>query len=68
MLITAGQLHASRMAVWRLLFRVNSHDVWDLAPRWGVKTLERVGGDFARDAWGCEWGDPPLKRGRSPGQ
>jgi hypothetical protein len=23
-------------------------------PRQGVRTLERVGGDFAHDAWGCE--------------
>jgi hypothetical protein len=22
-------------------------------PRWRVRTLERVGGDFARDAWGA---------------
>jgi hypothetical protein len=33
-----------------------------------METLERVGGDFARDALGREWGNPPLKRGRSPGQ
>jgi hypothetical protein len=32
-----------------------------------VETLERVGGDFARDALGRKWGDPPLKRDRSPG-
>jgi hypothetical protein len=31
-----------------------------------VRTLERVGGDFARDAWGCECGDLPLKRDRPP--
>jgi hypothetical protein len=31
------------------------------------RTLEHVGGDFARDAWGCEWGEPPLKRDRSLG-
>jgi hypothetical protein len=30
------------------------------------RTLEHVGGDFARYAWGCEWGEPPLKRDRSP--
>jgi hypothetical protein len=33
-----------------------------------VGTLVHVGGDFARDALGCEWGDLPLKRDRSPGQ
>jgi hypothetical protein len=37
-------------------------------PRRRVGTLELVGGDFARVAWGCEWGEPPLKRDRSPGQ
>jgi hypothetical protein len=31
------------------------------------RILEHVGGDFARDAWGCEWGELPLKRDRSPG-
>jgi hypothetical protein len=33
-----------------------------------VGTLEYVGGDFARDASGCEWGDLPIKKDRSPGQ
>jgi hypothetical protein len=33
-----------------------------------VGTLVHVGGDFARDASGREWGDLPLKRGRSPEQ
>jgi hypothetical protein len=28
-----------------------------------VGTLVHVGGDFARDASGGEWGDLPLKRG-----
>jgi hypothetical protein len=37
-------------------------------PRRRVGTLELVGGDFTRVAWGCEWGEPPLKRDRSPGQ
>jgi hypothetical protein len=32
-----------------------------------VGTLVHVGGDFAHDASGREWGDLPLKRGRSPG-
>jgi hypothetical protein len=32
----------------------------------GVVTLEHVGGDFARDGWGCELGDLPLKRDRPP--
>jgi hypothetical protein len=49
MLITAGRLHASCAAIWLLLFRVSSHDVWDPAPAAGVRTLERVGGDSARD-------------------
>jgi hypothetical protein len=31
-------------------------------------TLVHVGGNFARDASGREWGDLPLKRDRSPGQ
>jgi hypothetical protein len=35
--------------------------------RMRVGTLELVIGDFARVAWGCEWGEPPLKRDRSPG-
>jgi hypothetical protein len=35
-------------------FRVSSHGVWDPAPCRRVATLEHVGGDFARDAWGCE--------------
>jgi hypothetical protein len=33
-----------------------------------VGTLEYVGGDFARDALGREWGDLPIKRDRSPMQ
>jgi hypothetical protein len=33
-----------------------------------VGTLVHVGGDFARDALGREWGNLPLKRGRSPGK
>jgi hypothetical protein len=37
-------------------------------PRHRVGTLEYVGGDFARDASGREWGDLPIKRDRSPGQ
>jgi hypothetical protein len=53
MLITAGRLPASRAAVWLLLFPVRSHDMWDPAPtsEGGNRTLELVGGDFARDAW-----------------
>jgi hypothetical protein len=31
-LVTAGQLHAPRAAVWLLLSRANLHDAWDLAP------------------------------------
>jgi hypothetical protein len=38
---------------------------WPLCHR--VGTLEYVGGDFARDASGREWGDLPIKRDRSPG-
>jgi hypothetical protein len=33
-----------------------------------VGTPVRIGGDFARDTSGREWGNPPLKRGPSPGQ
>jgi hypothetical protein len=33
-----------------------------------VGTLVHIGGDFARDASGREWGNLPLKRGRSPEQ
>jgi hypothetical protein len=29
-------------------------------------TLVHIGGDFARDALGREWGDLPFKRDRSP--
>jgi hypothetical protein len=32
MLVTVGRLHAPRVAVWLLLFRVCLHDVWDPAP------------------------------------
>jgi hypothetical protein len=32
-----------------------------------VGTPVRTGGDFARDASRREWGNPPLKRGPSPG-
>jgi hypothetical protein len=35
-------------------FWVSSYDVWDPAPVSWVGTLEHVGGDIARDAWGCE--------------
>jgi hypothetical protein len=31
-LITAGRLHAPRVAVWLLPFWVSLHDVWDPAP------------------------------------
>jgi hypothetical protein len=31
-LITAGRLHASCVAVWLLAFQVSSYDVWDSAP------------------------------------
>jgi hypothetical protein len=31
-LITAGRLHAPRVAVWLLPFRVSLHDVWVPAP------------------------------------
>jgi hypothetical protein len=31
-LVTAGRLHAPRVAVWLLLFRASLHDVWDPAP------------------------------------
>jgi hypothetical protein len=32
MLVTAGQLHAPRAAVWLLLLWANLHDAWDPAP------------------------------------
>jgi hypothetical protein len=32
MLVTAGQLHAPRAAVWLLLPWANLHDAWDPAP------------------------------------
>jgi hypothetical protein len=54
-LITAGRLHASRAAV-RLL-RVSGQLLMTCGtqpPCCEVGTLEHVGGDFARDAWGCE--------------
>jgi hypothetical protein len=54
MLVTAGRLYASCAAIWLLPFRVSSHDVWDPALASEVRTLEHVGGDFVRDAWGCE--------------
>jgi hypothetical protein len=53
MLITAGRLHASCAAIWLLLFRVSPLDVWDPPPCRRVRTLEHVGGDFTRDAWGA---------------
>jgi hypothetical protein len=44
-------LRAQRFALFA--FWVSSYDMWDLAPcRW-VGTLEHVGGDFVRDAWGA---------------
>jgi hypothetical protein len=32
MLVTAGQLHAPRTAVWLLLLWASLHDAWDPAP------------------------------------
>ena len=32
MLVTAGQLHASRAVVWLLLLWASLHDAWDPAP------------------------------------
>jgi hypothetical protein len=40
--------------------------VWP--PCYRAVTLVHAGGNFARDASRCEWGDLPLKRDRSPGQ
>jgi hypothetical protein len=49
MLVTAGQLHALRAAVWLLLPWTSLHDAWGPAPvPWG-RTLERVGEDSARN-------------------
>jgi hypothetical protein len=45
-------LRARRFAFFA--FWVSSYDTWDQPPCRRVRTLERVGGDFARDAWGCE--------------
>jgi hypothetical protein len=47
-----------------LVFQVGLYDMWDLAPvlLGGNPRARQGGGDFARDALGCEWGDPPLKR------
>jgi hypothetical protein len=59
-------LRVRRFAIFA--FRVSLYDMWDLAPCRRVGTLEHVGGDFARDALGREWGVLPLKRDRSPGQ
>jgi hypothetical protein len=39
---------------------------WPPCHRVGI--LEFIGGDFARDASGREWGDLPIKRDQSPGQ
>jgi hypothetical protein len=63
-----GWLPASRVVVWLLPFLVSPHDMWDLAPRRRVGTLELVGGDFARDTWNASGESRLLKRGRSPGQ
>jgi hypothetical protein len=50
MLITVGRLHASCAAIWLLLFRVRSHDVWDPAPASEGENPGAVGEDLARDA------------------
>jgi hypothetical protein len=55
MLITAGRLHASHAAV--CLLHVSGQlrmTCGTQPPCRRVGTLEHVGGDFARDAWGCE--------------
>jgi hypothetical protein len=49
-------------------FRVSLYDMWDLAPCRRAETLEHVGGDFARDALGREWGDLSLKGIDLPGR
>jgi hypothetical protein len=49
-LITAGRLHASRVAFWLLPFRVSLHDVLTQPPCRRGRTLEHVGEDFSRDA------------------
>jgi hypothetical protein len=47
-----------------LVFQVGLYDMWDLAPvlLGGNPRARQGGGEFARDAVGCEWGDPPLNR------
>jgi hypothetical protein len=52
-LITVGRFHALRAAV--CLLRVSGQLLMTCGtqpPCRGVGTLEHVGGDFARDAWG----------------
>jgi hypothetical protein len=51
-----------------LAFRVSLYGMRELAPCRRVETLERVRGDFACDALGRKWADPPSKMDRSPGQ
>jgi hypothetical protein len=66
MLITAGQLPASRAAVWLLLFLVSSHDVWDPAP------VSEGGNPGARRWRLCPWrfgmrvGRAAFKKGSIP--
>jgi hypothetical protein len=51
-LVTAGQLHALRVAVWLLLPWTSLHDAWAQHPCRRGRTLERVGEDSARNGWG----------------
>jgi hypothetical protein len=54
MLITAGRLHASRAAVCLLhVFGSALMTCGTQPPCHRVRTLEHIGGGFARDAWGC---------------
>jgi hypothetical protein len=51
---------------WRFEAAYMTCGAWPPCHR--VGTPVRIGGDLARDASGREWGNPPLKRGPSPGQ
>jgi hypothetical protein len=62
-LVTAGRLRAPRAAVWLLLLGAGLHDMRDPAPAPQGRALERVGEGSARDGWGCEQGELPLKGG-----
>jgi hypothetical protein len=54
------------LLAWRLAFfalRASCMTCEAGPPCHRMGTLVRIGGDFARDASGREWGNLPLKRG-----